>query len=509
MVVIRRMKPKRNNRLLYFGSIIVVIIVVFLSVGFSAFLNQLFIDDISLNVRVDRDIRVSGVRVDSVNDATSYYEDYNVSNISGRLGLNSDSSYVIYEVDIYNLGNTLMGIREASIDNENLKFEFLDYNLKDKICENGQCSLGIKKKIRIKISYKEGVDISSVDNSFVLNFTFGRIFSVSYFNISESDSFPKEVIEGDSLNLHIPQALDYHIKVFMGDKLLSYGNDYEYSNDYFVLNNIMGDVRIYYKMPICQRATILHTEECKGNYCSGMGYKPSGSMGTSTITYGKLGNQGVLASGDAFDCDVNGDGVYDANIERFYYVTDLDNNSNVGIFIYYNNVSEGMPRNDLYYQYNTIAENWHGPLNAVKQLPTKKQWSNVSLFNSERKIVNEYGTTSTKDGHKFPDVFSYSEYAARFLTFGEVKKLVNFYIPTWKNGELDDHIYLVENTNFSKKDHSKFDVYWLETLRNTMSSHSWIIYATARRVHSVKVQRTDVLIGVRPVIEVSKSDIVY
>lgn len=82
----------------------------FLSVGFSAFLNQLFIDDISLNVRVDRDIRVSGVRVDSVNDATSYYEDYNVSNISGRLGLNSDSSYVIYEVDIYNLGNTLMGI---------------------------------------------------------------------------------------------------------------------------------------------------------------------------------------------------------------------------------------------------------------------------------------------------------------------------------------------------------------------------------------------------------------
>ena len=49
MVVIRRMKPKRNNRLLYFGSIIVVIIVVFLSVGFSAFLNQLFIDDIILN----------------------------------------------------------------------------------------------------------------------------------------------------------------------------------------------------------------------------------------------------------------------------------------------------------------------------------------------------------------------------------------------------------------------------------------------------------------------------
>ena len=49
-------------------------------------------------------------------------------------------------------------------------------------------------------------------------------------------------------------------------------------------------------MPICQRATILHTEECKGNYCNGMGYKPGGAMKGSTITYGKLGNPGTLES---------------------------------------------------------------------------------------------------------------------------------------------------------------------------------------------------------------------
>lgn len=42
-----------------------------------------------------------------------------------------------------------------------------------------------------------------------------------------------------------------------------------------------------------------------------------------------------------------------------------------------------------------------------------------------------------------------------------------------------------------------------------MSNNSWIIYATARRVHSIEVQRTDVLIGVRPVIEVFKTDILY
>ena len=42
-----------------------------------------------------------------------------------------------------------------------------------------------------------------------------------------------------------------------------------------------------------------------------------------------------------------------------------------------------------------------------------------------------------------------------------------------------------------------------------MSSYGWMIYTTTRRVHSVEVQRTDVLIGVRPVIEVAKSDISY
>ena len=69
---------------------------------------------------------------------------------------------------------------------------------------------------------------------------------------------------------------------------------------------------------------------------------------------------------------------------------------------------------------------------------------------------------------------------------GEVRKLVDFYIPTWNNGELNDHLYLVENTNFYKKDNSKFDDFWLETPRNTMPSYAWIIYATARRVHSLK-----------------------
>ena len=504
----KRNKVKKNNNYLWFYGLIFILILS-LNIGFSAYQNKLTIENISASVRIDKDIRITSIGVNSTNNATSLYEEYSTFNISGSVKLDSADSYVIYEVEVYNLGNVPMGIREAIIDNDNLKYEFLDYELKSKICEEDQCSLGIKKKLKVKISYKDDANISEESNNFILSFKFGRIFNITYYNISDSDKLPTEVIEGDTLNLIIPNKEDYLIKVFMDKKLLENDNDYQYANSNLVISNVSGNIQICYKMPICQRATRLHTEECLGGYCSGMGYKVNGSKGTSTITYGSLGTLSILSSGDAFDCDVNGDGEYNSETERFYYVTDMEKNSNIAILIYYNNVSGGKPSNDKYYQYDSSGENWHGPRTAIEQLPTTSQWSNVSLFNTERKLVNEYNTTSAKDGHTYPEVFSYNKYAARFLTFSEIKKIVNFYIPSWKNGELDNFLYLAENTNFSKKDNTKFDGYWLETPRNTMSNHGWMIYATARRVHSVEVQRTDVLIGVRPVIEVSKSDISY
>lgn len=500
---------KKNNKSFCFCIIVLVLTIVFLSIGFSAFQNKLAIENINAKVRVDKDIRVMKVSVDNLNEATSYYEDYNTANISGSIELNNIDSYVIYEVEIFNFGNVIMGISSSSIDNENLKFEFLDYNLKDKICENSQCSLGIKKKLKIKVSYKDGAIINNGENKFVLSFKFGRIFNITYHNISDSDKLPNEIIEGDTLSLNIPNKDDFLLKIFMNNKLLLKDSDYQHNGDNLVIPNVSGNIQINYKMPICQRATTLHTEECLGAYCSGMGYKVGGSKGTSTITYGSLGTPATLSSGDAFDCDVNGDGVYDSETERFYYVIDLENNTNIAVLIYYSNVSEGNPSKDKYYPYDSSSQNWFGPRSAIQQLPNTSQWSNVRLYNTERKLVNEYNTTSSKDGHTYPEIFSYNNYSARFLTIQEVKKLVDFYIPTWKNGELDSHLYLSENTNFSKKDNSKFDGFWLETPRNTMSNHGWMLYATARRVHSVEVQRTDTLIGVRPVIEVSKSEISY
>ena len=254
---------------------------------------------------------------------------------------------------------------------------------------------------------------------------------------------------------------------------------------------------------VCKRATTLHTEICTqtSSYCSGAGYTASGSKGTTTITYGNLGTTGTLTSGDAFDCDVNGDGTYDANTERFYYVSDLD--SETAVLIYYSNVTGGEPNNTTTYAYNSSNVNNKGPVTAVKQLPTITQWKNVSLKNTSRQITNETGTTTTSAGDI--STFDYTGYAARLLTYQEMKNGCNGAMIT-SGGVLDSCNYLIENTHYSNS--SLTYGYWLETPRSSQSSYAWYVYGQTRNVN-IHYTNNASYYGVRPAIEVLKSEISY
>ena len=263
---------------------------------------------------------------------------------------------------------------------------------------------------------------------------------------------------------------------------------------------------------ICKRATVLHTEECTWDdttyCCSGAGYKKG-----ENITYGNLGTSGTLTSGDAFDCDVNGDGVYDSETERFYYVSDYYNTStksfenNTAVLIYYNNISSGNPSTNSTYAYDSSNENWYGPRSLIAHLPTTNQWSNVSLKNITRTIFNETSENITTGG-TLPSNFSYSGYAARFLTLQEIKKgtgITN--ISKWEVGELDKFTYLFENTKFSIAGNSVW-AWWLESARSDTSTYAWNVTGGGRIAGSDLVSRAGD-IGVRPAIEVSKKNIEY
>ena len=261
---------------------------------------------------------------------------------------------------------------------------------------------------------------------------------------------------------------------------------------------------------ICRRATELHTEECTQTdttyYCSGAGYTTTGSKGTTTITYGNLGEFGNLVSGDAFDCDVNRDGTYDSETERFYYVTNLDTDSSYGVLVYYNNVAGGVSSNTIKFAYNTKFSytEYYGPQTAMLQLPTTSQWKNVSLRETIRSIKDETGVVRIKQ-------YSYDGYATRLLTTQEVGFACNFNIKYDNDafcriGALDNCNYLLENTSYSSNNYPAG--YWLENHSSRESYRPWSLNH-GRCVQSAAYSDNDNAFGVRPVIEVPISRIGY
>ena len=273
---------------------------------------------------------------------------------------------------------------------------------------------------------------------------------------------------------------------------------------------------------VCRRATELHTAECtatdESNFCSASGYTTTGSKGTTTITYGNLGTKGAEpVSGDAFDCDVNGDGNYDSETERFYYISRLDSDDSYGVLIYYSNVANGVASDVLTLGpgsvYNDENNVYLGPKTAIKELPTTSDWSNVTLSKNIRNIPNQNGDIIIKN-------FSYENFAARFITFNEVQKTCN--ITNWEPdnyGELDNCVFLLENTNFAPVTsfnaplnpyNAEINCYWIESVYFSDSSaknHNMAIGGFLRSVIFAPFFGDKT--GVRPVIEVPISNILY
>ena len=256
---------------------------------------------------------------------------------------------------------------------------------------------------------------------------------------------------------------------------------------------------------MCKRATTLHKEVCTNSDSAGS-CQADGYTLNSEIEYGSLGTKGTLSSGDAFDCDVNGDGEYDPATERFYYVSNATNgittDNDTAVLIYYNNVSGGLPSNSTTYAYDESNENWHGPVTAIKQLPTTSQWK-TTLTNTRRQITTETGATSTSGG-SLPE-FSYEGYAARLLTSQEISKGCAVTIGSYIRGELSKQCkYLMENTKYSN-DSNKAYGEWLESVN---SSTALYVDGYTRYITS---QNTNNSTGysVRPAIEVAKSNLSY
>ena len=284
---------------------------------------------------------------------------------------------------------------------------------------------------------------------------------------------------------------------------------------------------------ICRRAKTLHSETCYDNRCYIDEDYQEGSNEPITFIYGNLGTSEELISGDAFDCDVNNDGIYDSNTERFYYVSsEYDSITNTfddskAVLIYYSNVSnqegsQNVSSTQTTFPYSSLTDirevgtcsdtygcNWYGPLTAIKQLPTITQWSNPQIMmvydesTRTRQIVSETAGTTTNNGEYDLSTFSYTNKAARLLTYQEVQSACGTDIIGV--GTLKNCRYLMEKISIAT---SGAGGHWLENPQSTTSVsalgiHAYLGVGDSNGVTSFGIASG----GVRPAITVLKSNI--
>lgn len=222
---------------------IIVAIILIISIGYSAFNIGLNINDIKSEVRIKKDIRVTAIsESQATNDASFNWEDYNVSSISGSVNLPNSNSMVKYKVEVTNIGNVEMGI--LSIKNEkfpeNLYYSVEEYELKDKICNNGKCKLGVKKDFYITIKYRDGMYNSDrITYLFTLDFDFREFHKVTYKNISNTTSLPTEIIDGDDLEVRLDV---YDVLLYENNLALIKKQDFTYDKGVLIRKNVMGDL---------------------------------------------------------------------------------------------------------------------------------------------------------------------------------------------------------------------------------------------------------------------------
>lgn len=222
--------------------IFVLLLVVFLSIGYSSYNTNMFINDVSLTVRLNKDIRVTGVSVvSSDGDGISNYENYNVSNVMVGVSLPNLDSYVIYKVNITNFEEAEMGILDIDGLPSNLEYSIINdsYTLKEKFCVYDRCNLGISKDIYIKVNYKDGgYDSSNTVFDIDLKFDFRQFYSVIYENIS--GNYQSEILDGDSLIVNFGSDVNL-VRVYIDGIEI---NDFLYDDGILTVDNVYGNVKV-------------------------------------------------------------------------------------------------------------------------------------------------------------------------------------------------------------------------------------------------------------------------
>lgn len=222
---------KNNNNYFVILSSIVLFIILSLTIGYSAFSKELFVDNIVATVIPDFAVRVTSFNFNkSTNGGQSNNSYYDNTTLSADLVLPNSDSTVTYEVAAKNYGNVEMGIQSISLPPElddildiSIEGYELDTKLRDDVdsCETSSsgCKLAIDRTFYITVKYAPGAYDSSKTtfNNFSLDFNFVQAFKVTYtgFTLTNpaSDMNSNSILDGSTFKKNIGEHQSLTVKI--------------------------------------------------------------------------------------------------------------------------------------------------------------------------------------------------------------------------------------------------------------------------------------------------------
>lgn len=239
---------------------------------------------------------------------------------------------------------------------------------------------------------------------------------------------------------------------------------------------------------VCRIATSLHTETCSksnGNGCRKAGWASNAS--NTIIEYGHLVSKAEETHGAAYDCDVDYDGTYDSENERFYYFGTENGNAK---FIHYKN----MPDNSTDELNPSVAYNA-----AIALLPNyelDQQNPLVPVWDNPHLVTHTSG--------------AYAGKAARFMTYPEITGGL------WSGG--NNHItpsdpvstYLFEQSNFATNNAT--DGIWLEeqpSFKNRIQTNALTLTHGSTSANAARATIDVPVEYVQPYVEAETYDITF
>ena len=179
-----------------FIPFVVLFLVLTLTIGFSAMNKNLMMRDIGAQIRIEKDIRVTGITPNgSTSNGLAMSEDYNVSNITPSLSLPNQDSTVSSTVEVTNFGNVEMGIANVTGCPSNLVCEVSGYTMTEPICDtSGKCKLGAVKSFDVTVKYASGAyDANNTSFDLLLEFDDYNIIVDYKLKNTQDDAYLKQL----------------------------------------------------------------------------------------------------------------------------------------------------------------------------------------------------------------------------------------------------------------------------------------------------------------------------